>query len=103
MKTLRNQLWDAQAGQCWYCGDVVGRDEDRILGPDGWPSWRPEVREPHIDHKHPRSRGGLDGDNLVLACAPCNIEKSSQTVDEYRERKTAEGWDETQFFGERVF
>lgn len=36
-----------------------------------------EYRRGHRDHRTPRARGGgrLGPDNLVRACAPCNIEK----------------------------
>lgn len=32
----------------------------------------------HVDHKHPRSKGGSDElDNLVVACVDCNLGKSA--------------------------
>jgi 5-methylcytosine-specific restriction endonuclease McrA len=66
---LRNALIETQCGSCWYCGSaIVGK-----------------VRTPHVDHQHPRIRGGSDDiENLVAACASCNIRKSDRTVDEYR-------------------
>lgn len=39
----------------------------------------------HIDHKQPISRRGTNRrDNLVLACAPCNLSKGSKTEAEFR-------------------
>jgi 5-methylcytosine-specific restriction endonuclease McrA len=41
----------------------------------------------HWDHAIPLSRGGLHClDNLVPACAPCNLRKGSHTQDEYLAR-----------------
>lgn len=38
----------------------------------------------HVDHVFPKSRGGADTmDNLVLACAPCNMAKGAQTPTEW--------------------
>ena len=37
-----------------------------------------------VDHVHPKSLGGTDAvENLVAACEPCNMSKSSQQVDEW--------------------
>jgi 5-methylcytosine-specific restriction endonuclease McrA len=56
--------------KCWYCGI----DE-------------PFLSRLTLDHQIPRSRGGTsDCDNLVYACAPCNVDKSARTVEEYRQR-----------------
>jgi len=39
----------------------------------------------HVDHMHPRCRGGSDADgNLIGACRTCNIRKKDRTVEEYR-------------------
>lgn len=41
----------------------------------------------HCDHVIPRSRGGVDHpDNLVAACSPCNLSKGASTPDEWRGR-----------------
>lgn len=100
MSATCTPLWDKQIGQCWYCGNVVGRDSDRILGADGWPTWPPECRPPEIDHQIPRSRGGGGGSNLVLACAPCNHAKGSHTVEEYRAALQRSTPGAVEFFGE---
>lgn len=40
----------------------------------------PEVRL-HVDHVHPRSRGGSDElDNLVTACERCNLGKGAKVI-----------------------
>ena len=40
---------------------------------------------PTREHKQPRSKGGKNGHNLVLACKPCNNEKGNMTLAEFRE------------------
>jgi len=38
----------------------------------------------HVDHVIPRSRGGSDDiDNLVPACARCNLSKGARTLQEW--------------------
>lgn len=57
-----------QIGQinCYYCKGIV------------------EVENVHLDHKNPVIRGGGNKrDNLVLACAPCNLSKGRKTEMEY--------------------
>lgn len=97
-----SKLWERQIGQCWYCGNIVGRDIDRIITADGKLVMPPELREGHVDHQHPKSRGGGGGANLVLACAPCNIAKRAMTVDEYRARLQAKSEEPVEFLGECV-
>jgi 5-methylcytosine-specific restriction endonuclease McrA len=54
--------------RCWYCDVKVGRS--------GQPM--------HRDHRIPVSRGGTDDlDNLVIACAKCNLSKSTMTDKEF--------------------
>jgi len=51
---------------CWYCGVELG------------------VREIHIDHIDPLSRGGADTiHNLALACKNCNRAKWDSTLVEF--------------------
>lgn len=53
---------------CFYCG------EELISGAN----W-------HRDHATPRSQGGTNRhDNLVDACATCNIQKGDKTIEQYR-------------------
>jgi len=60
----RTRIYSKTNGWCFYCTTT------------------PAV---HLDHMHPKSRGGSDrDDNLIGACAPCNIRKNDRTVEEYR-------------------
>lgn len=62
----------AFSSTCQYCGGTG--DEKR--GPDG--------RTWHIDHVYAESLGGdSDPDNLVLACATCNIRKNAKLLTEH--------------------
>ncbi|MEU6633832.1 HNH endonuclease [Streptomyces parvus] len=39
----------------------------------------------HLDHVMPLSRGGTDTeDNMVPACAKCNLSKGAKTLEEWR-------------------
>ena len=58
------------AGRCAYCGQIA------IL---------------HADHRTPLARGGSNAiDNILPACAPCNLRKSRMTEPEFRARLAAE-------------
>jgi len=61
MLTRRN-VFRRDRDECQYCGS-----KDRLT----------------IDHVHPKSRGGRDTwENLVAACVPCNNRKGSRTPEE---------------------
>ena len=46
--------------------------------------WGPLGESPHVDHMIPLARGGSDSiDNLVWACAPCNLKKHAKTAEEF--------------------
>ena len=52
-------MYRAQKGQCWYCSG--------------------QMEKYHVDHRIPLSRGGSNSiENLVLACAPCNLSKGAK-------------------------
>ena len=54
-----------QKGKCFWCGGRVGKQY-------------------HVDHVVPLSRGGGDGpDNLVIACAACNLQKGDKLPHEW--------------------
>ena len=54
-----------QKGRCYYCGEKVGRRY-------------------HVDHVVPLSRGGSNGpENLVIACASCNLRKNAKLPHEF--------------------
>jgi 5-methylcytosine-specific restriction endonuclease McrA len=58
------EIWNASSGLCVYCGS--GGE--------------------HFDHVSPLSKGGLHcAENLVLACAPCNLRKGAKSVYEFIE------------------
>lgn len=62
--------FDKQGGQCLYCDGVVNLD-DSI-------SW-------HADHFIPLSRGGTNHpENIVVACAACNLQKHAQMPWEFK-------------------
>lgn len=75
-KKQRQQVYDKSGGYCWYCGDDL---------PDRW----------HVDHLVPVIRsyeGKIDPvnmrlhhvDNMVPACQPCNLFKSSSSLEQFR-------------------
>jgi hypothetical protein len=58
-KRLRFSILMRDGFRCIYCG--AEPNEARL----------------HVDHKHPKARGGGDdAENLVTACADCNLGKS---------------------------
>ncbi|MDE2105581.1 MAG: HNH endonuclease [Patescibacteria group bacterium] len=62
---LRSTVFERDGHRCVYCGA-----SDLPL---------------HCDHVIPVSRGGSnDMSNLATACAPCNLSKSTKTLDEWR-------------------
>ena len=86
-KAARQRIWDKSGGRCWYCGCT--------LPEKGW----------HADHVEPikrklqytRAKGLFTTDecrrperdtedNLVPACASCNVQKHSLSVEQFREQ-----------------
>ncbi|MCA3177582.1 MAG: HNH endonuclease [Burkholderiales bacterium] len=67
----RRAIFERSGGRCHYCAcelQLEGR-------------W-------HIEHKVPRALGGRSvDDNLVAACAPCNLKKRDQTDHEFQARQ----------------
>lgn len=62
----RKQRRDLFNGHCAYCGQHFGAE--RLT----------------LDHVLPKRRGGLDVlNNLLPACAPCNLNKSDRLLDEW--------------------
>lgn len=81
----RARIFAKTEGKCFYC---VEADAE------------------HLDHMHPQSRGGSDADdNMIGACAPCNIRKNDRTVEEYRAylayRNRADSLSAIVFYGEK--
>jgi 5-methylcytosine-specific restriction endonuclease McrA len=72
MQAERERLGKETQWTCFYCHRVG----DELNGPD--------ERAWHVDHSYPISRGGDNKpDNLVLACATCNLQKHSRSALEY--------------------
>lgn len=68
MKSLALEKWRAQGGECFYCKKKLSELE--VEG----------------DHVIPIQRNGEHVEkNVVAACSPCNQEKGSKTLSEYRE------------------
>ncbi len=73
----RRMLFERQKGICFYCQAETS-----------WEHWT-------RDHKHPMSKGGRAGSNLVGACRTCNNAKGSQELhvflssDYLKKRRTA--------------
>lgn len=60
---VRDILYERQEGRCVYCGLPLS-EGDGI----------------HLDHVVPLAQGGAHSmENLVLACAPCNLSKGAKT------------------------
>ncbi|MBT2601400.1 MULTISPECIES: HNH endonuclease signature motif containing protein [unclassified Oceanobacillus] len=76
MNKKRQAIWDKSGGKCWYCGCT--------LPEKGW----------HADHFEPIQRNWRDGtcqhperdteENKVPACASCNINKHSMSLESWR-------------------
>lgn len=72
---LRRAVLSRDGCACRYCG----RLGNSLGDPDGSP-W-------HLDHDVPASRGGRSNlENLLVACAKCNLAKYALTGDEFRRR-----------------
>lgn len=67
-----SRLWNRHHGICHYCGQLTVlksyRDAGRLAATR--------------DHFIPRSKGGGEGDNIVLACYGCNSDKGDKMLDE---------------------
>jgi 5-methylcytosine-specific restriction endonuclease McrA len=63
---------------CCYCLHPVIPERFTPEGPDGYKRLPAGRRWAHLDHVIPWSKGGSDSpDNLVIACAPCNMRKKA--------------------------
>jgi hypothetical protein len=68
----RREVFERSQGCCHYCRAALTLDG----------RW-------HVEHQVPRALGGDDAaDNLVAACAPCNLAKSDRTALEFVARET---------------
>lgn len=65
----RNQilvLYEKQSKKCYYCRTKLLKEAK-------------EDRSPLLDHYIPKSKGGGQGKNLVLACSWCDTTKSASS------------------------
>jgi 5-methylcytosine-specific restriction endonuclease McrA len=70
-RNKKDLLIERDGSSCYYCG------KPKLFG-----------RSAHVDHLTPLAKGGADSlDNLVLACARCNTQKSSSNLEEYITRR----------------
>lgn len=78
MNKKRQAIWDKSGGKCWYCGCNLPKK--------GW----------HADHFEPIRRNWWEDtclnpkndneDNKVPACASCNIQKGSLSLEGFRDK-----------------
>lgn len=68
---LRDALWRASDGQCWYCGRETPAEKRTV------------------DHLIPLSQNGhpYRRDNGIACCTNCNKNKASLTLEEFRARQ----------------
>lgn len=67
--SLRERIYSQLDGHCAYCGAEI------------------DIEYFHVDHKNPKSKGGLDSpDNLVPACTDCNLSKGDLSIEDFREK-----------------
>ncbi len=78
---LRERLSEAQNHRCAYCGVRFGAR---------FRHWTPEQTRATIDHFIPRSQGGSDRwDNLIAACQRCNKARGDEDALAFFARR---GW-----------
>jgi 5-methylcytosine-specific restriction endonuclease McrA len=65
--------------RCIYCGTIGTIHWLRQTRGKGWV----QFDGLELDHKHPVHQGGLGGDNLDVACRPCNRAKGPRTEDQW--------------------
>jgi len=64
---IRIKVFKKTKGKCFYCGMKLVLDSY------------------HIDHAHPKSKGGSDDiNNLLPSCGTCNLQKGCLTIEGYR-------------------
>ena len=92
-KKQRQEVWNKSKGHCWYCGTVLpekGWHADHIE-----PIFRVTEEVPKEDRKNPyvlevkqtgeSEKPELDKvENLVPACAPCNLFKGVYSIEQFR-------------------
>lgn len=90
MNKKRKAIWDKTAGKCFYCGCELPEkgwhaDHFHNIGRDL------EIRGNKIVSTNKSSRPELDNDdNLVPSCAPCNLFKSTYSIELMRQEIEAQ-------------
>lgn len=74
------ELGGVVLAKCLYCG-AEGKIH-WVVQPRG-PGWV-QFQNLEIEHIHPEFFGGGGGENLSLACRPCNRSKGSKTLLQWR-------------------
>lgn len=75
---MRQQVYDKYGGVCAYCGRELSLNRDRHANMAS--------DKMHVDHIHPRSRGGSsDLDNLNPSCFRCNWWKADMDLEAFRD------------------
>ena len=70
------KIYDKAKGHCTYCGKQIVRS--RYGRREGRGIWE-------VDHSKPKSRGGTDHpNNLVASCVNCNRKKGDMTSAEFK-------------------
>ena len=72
-KAERKTVWDKSNGICWYCGRKLKK---------GWHADHCNAIYRYPDGSYKKENHKLE--NIVPACAPCNLFKSVFTVEEFR-------------------
>jgi len=95
-KKQRNRVWDKSGGYCWYCGNklpekgwhadhcnAVYRTPSRKSHDSAWGEV-PESIKKLLDNGGMQKPQNDTIENIVPACAPCNLFKSVFSVEEFR-------------------
>ena len=96
MNKKRRAIFDKSGGKCWYCGCDLpekGWHEDHVEPvyrnpPKKKPSYPwgepPESIRPILESSMQKPENDIE-ENKVPACAPCNLFKSTFSVEEFRQ------------------
>lgn len=82
-KKQRQTVWNKSGGKCWYCGcdlPVKGWHADHVEA---------VIRDSYYDTGQLRPHNDVL-DNIVPACAPCNLFKSTFDVEFFRQEIVAQ-------------
>lgn len=84
-KHVKQAVLERDGHKCAYCGTSLHYTLEPFDADPG--TFLVKGTIPEVDHVIPRSRGGCNkADNLVASCGPCNYQKGTLTGEEYRAR-----------------